>query len=326
MPKPTLSAVHVSRPLTVISVATMNAEAELRVVESMFPKLPVVHQADQYDIYSAADWLRVEAGVRAPGTESRGGGWDLTRGTYSCVNVAWHKDLPYDVIDNSDHDEEALAAEYVAQQIMMKMNSVWLSKYFVTGVWTRSRTGVAAGPTGTQYLQWDQAASDPIDDVTNEADYIQSQIGRRPNKGMMGATVFTKLKRNAAVLGTVLGGSTKGSPAQVTKELIAALFELDSVVVHRVTQNTANEGAAMTASMMAGKHFLLCYATPSPSLMTPTGGYVFAFKGARGSIDGFRTNRIDMPQLNSIRVEGEYFLDMKLVSADAGTIFLSAVA
>ncbi len=322
MPKPTLSAVHVSRPLTIASVAMMNADEELKVVDAMFPMLPVDHQSDQYDIYSAADWLRVEAGIRAPGTESRGGGWDLTRGTYSCVNISVHKDLPYEIIENSDQDEEKLAAEYVAQQIGLKRNAVFIAKFFAASLWGRTRTGVALGPTGTQFVQWDQAASDPIADITEEADYIQSQTGRRPNRLMLGSVVFTRLKRNAAVLACI----QYTQRAQLTVELLAGLFEVEKVVVHRVTQNTAVEGATAALSMMAGKHALLCFAAPKPSLMTPTGGYTFAWKNAPGSVNGFSTSRIEMPAIRSVRIEGDYFLDMKLVSSAAGTFFSGAVA
>lgn len=42
---------------------------------------------------------------------------------------------------------------------------------------------------------------------------------------------------------------------------------------------TNNEGETAAYSFVQGKHALLCYVNPRPSLMSPSAGYVFGWRG-----------------------------------------------
>jgi hypothetical protein len=77
MPQPTQGSVHVNRPLTMISVAYMQDQAEF-IADKVFPVVPVDKQSDLYYVYTKNDWFRDEAKPRAAGTESAGGGYNLS--------------------------------------------------------------------------------------------------------------------------------------------------------------------------------------------------------------------------------------------------------
>ena len=101
----------------------------------------------------------------------------------------------------------------------------------------------------------------------------------------------------ADIVGRLDRGQTTG-PVVVMRENLAALFELEQVLVMDAIHNTAKEGATASHSFIGGKHALLCYAAPSPGLMTPSAGYTFSWTGYVGASDnGVRIKRFRMEEL-----------------------------
>ena len=75
MPQPTLSDVHVNRPLTNISVAYSQEAAGVEfVADRAFPAIPVENKSDLYYTYKRGDFNRDEMQKRALSTESAGAG------------------------------------------------------------------------------------------------------------------------------------------------------------------------------------------------------------------------------------------------------------
>ena len=64
-----------------------------------------------------------------------------------------------------------------------------------------------------------------------------------------------------------------------------------------------------------------------PSLMTPSAGYTFTWKGyLGGNAQGIKIKRFRMEHIASDRVEAEATYDMKVVAPDLGVFLASAVA
>ena len=101
MPNPTRSDVHVNQPLTQVSIAYLQNETKF-IAAQCFPSLSVPKQSDLYFQYSQADFMRAEAAIRAPGTESKGAGYDLTTASYSAAVFALHKDVADQIRQNAD--------------------------------------------------------------------------------------------------------------------------------------------------------------------------------------------------------------------------------
>jgi hypothetical protein len=322
MPNPTRSDVHVNGPLTNISVAYIQDESKY-FADKVFPVVPVKKQSDEY---SREDMLRIVAQERAVSSESAGGGYDLdSTPNYSARKYSVHKDIDEDIRANADQplDPDRDATIWVTQQLLMLRDKKFAAAYMTTGVWGTDREGVAAAPAGTQFLQWNDATSTPIEDVSADLDRIEERTGFRPNVFCCGARVWTALKNHPDIIDRIKY-TQKGI---VTKELVAALFEVDKLVVMSTIENTANKGATASYSYMVGKVALLVYAAPNPSLMQPTGGYIFAWTGLLGSgAFGMRIKKMPVPLKDSDRVEGDLCFDMKLVSAPVGVFYATAVA
>ena len=111
-------------------------------------------------------------------------------------------------------------------------------------------------------------------------------------------------------------------PAIVARDSLAALFELDRVLVMDGIQNTGQLGQAAAHSFIGGLHALLSYRPPRPGVMTPSAGYTFAWTGRVGSTpNGTRMKRFFIDEIDADRVEIESNYDQKLVAADLGYLF-----
>ena len=67
------------------------------------------------------------------------------------------------------------------------------------------------------------------------------------------------------------------SPAIVLRQAIAALFELDEVLVMGAIVNSAAENQTASHSWISGKTAPLFHAAARPARMTPSAGYTFAW-------------------------------------------------
>lgn len=321
--QPTPSDVHVSGPLTNISVAYVQDE-ETFIADKVFPSVPVQKQFDQYYVFDKNDFLRNEARKRAPSSESAGGGFGLTTLPYNCDVVAFHKDIDDRVRANADTvlSIDAAVAKFVAQKLWIEKEASWIASYFTTGIWGTDVTGVAAAPGGGQFLQWDQTTSRPRKDIEVGKMAIKRATGFRPNTMVLQEEVFSALTDNAAIRDQFKYTSADS----IDEAMMARYFGVQRLFVLGAVSSTGNEGGAQTTNFMAGKHVGLFYTTNAPSLMTPTAGYTFSWNGYTGAVAGMRTSKLRMEPIKSDRIEGENAYIQKVVAASMGYFLSGAVA
>lgn len=327
--QPTEGDVHVNRPLTNISIAYIQDDTNF-IATQVFPVVPVSKQSDAYWVYDNAYWTRDEMEVRAPGTESTGSGYTVdATNTYYCKVWAHHKDVPDQVRANADApiDLDREATIHCTQKALIRREKLFSTNYFAGGVWTYDYDGVAGVPAANQVRQWNDAASTPIEDVWNGKESILQRTGFEPNVLVLGYPVYKTLVNHPDFVDRVKYGQTTGV-AMIDLSEMAQLFKIDKVLVMRSVENTALEGAAKAMAFVGGgKKAMLVYAPPSPGLMTPSAGYIFAWTGYLGAgAEGNRIKRFRMEQLASDRVEIEMSMDAKKIAADLGAFWDTVVA
>ena len=319
--------VHVDKPLTNVAVAfTQNPDAF--VADQAFPILPVSKQTDKYFTIPKGEWFRDQMKKRAPGTESAQRTHTVSTDSYECDVWALHEMLADQVLANYDSPLKAEfeMTEGLAQAGMIRKERAWATAFFTSGVWTTDYTGVASGPTGAQFLQWNDAASTPIEDIRAGARRMHGRTGFRPNTLTLGREVYDTILDHPDIVGRLDRGQTTG-PAIVMRQNLAALFEVERVLVMDAVYNSANEGAADSISFIGGKYALLTYAPRSPGLYVPSAGYTFSWTGLMGAgALGTRMKRIRNEDREATKLEIQMAFDQKVVSADLGSFFIDAIA
>jgi hypothetical protein len=108
--------------------------------------------------------------------------------------------------------------------------------------------------------------------------------------------------------------------------MLAAYFEVERIVVAEAVWQAALEGATAVPQFIGGKHALLCYTDPNPTLMSLTAGITFNWSAFSGGQDGFRVKRWREEGVESDFIEGQMASDMKVVAPDCGYFFNNVVA
>lgn len=328
--QPTPSDVHVDRPLTNISIAFLQ-EASAFVADQVFPNIPVLKQSDVFFTFPRGFFNRNQMEKRAPTAETKGVGYEIATDNYRADVWGLHHDIPDQRRANADAplQPDREATELLTHQALIRREIEWASQYFVTGLWTTELTGVSGAPAGGQFQQWNEAGSDPIGDVENCKTLIAESTGFEVNTMVMDRATWAVLRNHPDIIDRIKfsGGVGNNNPAVVNLQTVAAVFDVERIVVARAIQNTALEGATDSHSFILGKNVLLAYATPTPGLMVPTAGYTFSWTGLLGAGPaGQRISRFRLERNKSDRVEIEMAFDQKLISADLGCFLLGSVA
>jgi|LakMenEpi03Aug12_release.lakeMendotaPanAssembly.Ray.scaffolds.fasta_scaffold186437_3 hypothetical protein len=326
---PTPGDVHVNTPLTNISIAFLQ-NANNFVASKVFPNISVSKQADRYYVYNRGDFNRDEMALRAPGTESAGGGYTLDNTpSYFANRFSFHKDIPDEVRANADAalnvDREAVA--FVTHKALIRREKLFATNFFTTGKWSTDITGVSGAPSAGQVKQWNDATADPIENIRAGKRSIMERTGFEANKLVVGRAVFDTLLDHPDIVDRIKYGQTAGAPAMANADTLARLLGVDEVLVMNSIENTAAEGQTMSHSFIGGKSALLVHSATSPGLMTPTAGYTFSWTGLLGAgAEGNRIKSFRLEHLSSDRVEIDMCFDQKLVSADLGFFWTTIIA
>ena len=316
---PTAGDIHVNRPLTNFSQKFL-LRAEMFIALNAMPNMPVSKQSDLYYVFNRGDIYRDEAKDRADGTASAGGGFRLSTDPYFARVYAFHKDVTDRQRANQDElirlDESA--SQYVTHKLLIRREKDFLSSFFGTGIWGTDNP-LAAGD------RWDTATGTPIEAIRTGIRTVHAQTGFRPNRMMISRVGYDALLDNDEILARITGGANTAQPANVQKQLLAQLFELETIHVVDAVENTAPRNVDATVEntqFIGGNHALLYYAPNSVGIEEPPAGTSFSWTGFMGATNaGMRIKRFREERVEADRIEGQMSFDHKVVSPELGYLF-----
>lgn len=325
MPNPLVSSVHIDSALTSMSVAYVQERAT-SVARAVMPVVNVNHRSDKYFTYNKADFMRDEARLRAPGTESAGSDYRMGSATYTCERYALHKDVADEIRLNADPavDPERDATEFLTQKMLIREDRAFAADFMKTGVWDNDKNGA-----GGDFTQWSVTSTTIASDVRNWSDTVQKATGYRPNTLCVGADVWTVMINN----GTLLDRIRYTERGILTTDLVAALLGLDKIVVADTVYESAAEGATSAMAYAIGDSTatypecgLLTYTNPTPSVLKPSAGYTFSWSPFADAQGGAVMKSFPMVEKSADRIEAEMYWDQKAVSSSCGLFFYNAIA
>jgi hypothetical protein len=284
------------------------------VAGNIFPQCPVNLLSASFPTYPKEYWMKNEAAVRAPGTESEGGTHKRGLDTYTCEDVSFHEDVPFENIKNDPAplNPEKAATRRVILKIAIKDEVDFAGDYMVTGTWGTDKTVVIGwGTPGTAI---------PLNDVSVARAAVKVATGYDPNTLVLSRTAFDALTFCEQITDRLKYTTSEN----ITEGILARLFNVSRVIVCNTVYDSAKYGAAAVQAFVMGDSALLLHTASSPSLEEASAGYNFTWNGY--GLKGFGVRRYWREDPMAYRVEAHHYHDMKLMAADLGYFFNGPVA
>lgn len=238
---PNVKETLVAGPLQNISIAFKNEDY---IADRVFPVLDGADPKAKITIYSKADWFRDEAGIRAAGTRANRGGYKLDEASVATREYAFAKEVTdedrrFSKLKNApplkpDEDAIAFASDKVDLKKEIRVASLVTGSTWVDGsVGGEDAEGLwsPAGATNTF-----------LADITKGKKTIKSNTGKKANVLVIDDATYMALAECEAILDKI----KYTQRGVMTKELLAAMLELDEVLVGGAIKNTAKETKAGT--------------------------------------------------------------------------------
>lgn len=325
MPTATLRDVSVDPVLTSISVMHVQ-DAKGYVHHRLFPVVPVTQEDGFYFVFDRGDSLRPDAQRRAPGAAFARKAQGISTRPIALEQWGLEYKLPDEMRSStgSPLQDESAVVGVVTQDLLLRREIEFFTAYVAEGSATpwgnADFAGVTSGPSGRQFLRWDQSGATPILDIKRWIRDVQVACGMKPNKLMLNPTAFDLATEAANVLSRL----PDDAPRDVSAANLAALAGLDEVLVPEAVYNTAAEGAAYSGRFALQTSGLLLFTTPSPARVSPSAGYVFSwseFDSVRAEVSSAGAAAIetyrDEPTKSDV-FRGSAHFDMGIATPSAG--------
>lgn len=318
--------------LTNMSMAYFANPADF-VAPSIFPICPVSLSSSYYYKFSKADLARDNVRRKPAYGKVQPAIMSETDDTYKCqvdqiiVGIDQIATLDYQRSRAPGvADPRRAKVRFATEQMLLHLDTIFASSFFKAGIWGQEWSGVAATPSGSQFLKFSDANFDPVNFFDERIRDIKRSGRRKPNRLALGYDAYLALKNHPDILERVKYTGTTANPANVTPAVLAQLFGVEQVKVLESTYNAARMGEEENMEFICdSKAALLCYATPSPAIDEPSAGYIFTWdmlgNGSWTAFDQYDGEK----GTHSEFVEGLMSTDMRKTADDLAMFFKDCV-
>lgn len=321
---------HISKPLTNVALAYIQEESSF-VANQVVPPRPVAKSVDRLPQWTRENLFRNSMKKRAAGTRSASTDWEYDWSlTYSIENFALHKPIPIEDLVEMDApwDLKRDASIFLGQQVLLNRESSFSTALLSTSVWAVDAQGKASSPTGEQFLQFNDAASTPIETLRAKQKARHAATGFKPNTMVMTADVAYTLADHPDIIARLDRGQTTGfaggSPEEVARILAANLgmkvYIMESVI------DSSIEGASISINFLATKKIWIGYLSPSGVVYMPTAIMAFDQTNIGGTNSGtyMREGYVDEEQAYWVEVQAYY--DYVVTGSILGCLLYDVIA
>lgn len=254
--------------LTTVAQGYKNAEM---VGGALFPAVPVTQRGGKIVKFTREDF-RLYATGRAPGANTKRVQYGYGSDPYALEQHALEGVVPFEIMQEAN---QAPGINMATVAIRKTQNIIALRNEKAQADLATDATKYAAANKVTLAgaAQWSDDASAPSKDIEAARDAIRAKTGRYPNKVVLGARVFSKLKTHPAIVDRI---KYTGRDV-VTADLLAALWEVEKVEIGKAVY----EDAAGALVDVWGKFVVVAF-TELGSLAdmgVPSYGYTYQLGG-----------------------------------------------
>lgn len=312
MPEP--KDLHVDAVLT--NFSRMYPAADL-IWPGVMPIVKVNKRSDVYYRYGKDELYRIPDDKIGPKDYANEVDYGTDTDNYSVKDHALEGWVAQADIDNADNPLDPMADE---TELIARLLGIAQEKRVADIAFSAANypTGNKVTLSGTS--QWGGSADDPINDIMTGLDTAFV----RPNTIVFGTDSWRVFRTRPEVLDAVKSSSRyQGSPGGLaTNDEVAALFEVDKILVGRGRINTAKEGQTGSYARLWGKHCALLHIVEKPTVHSVTFGATFV-EMLMETVRGFDSRK---------GVKGSHFIktswnsDEKVIASDLGYFIENAVA
>jgi hypothetical protein len=238
-------------------------------------------------------------------------------------------------------------SRWVTTQGVMELEFRVKALFQTAGNWGLTVAGVTANPVvGTSFVQWDQAAATPVDDVATYKRVVRLRGGRVPNTLILPELVLMALRKNQQLITRATPRFYGGDrPMEVADSDIEALFGV-RIFTPRGLYNSAKEGQAAVLQDIWDNTMWFGYLAPEFTEEEPTAAAMFNWTGNTtnglptgvsggegpqnfGSVENeqglFVRDYADQPRA-AIIIEGTLWRSPVVVAPEMGMTFTAPIA
>ena len=322
MPSPS-SSLATLRPDLAQSFTAFDLEQNIGgfVWDKIMPPFDVSRASGNFGKIPLEQLLQSRDTKRSPGSGYARGNWTFTPDTYATVE--------YGAEEPIDDNESKMYADYFdAEQVCaLRARHAVLQNAetrVVTKLLNTSNFGNAAAATA--WSTW--ATATPLLDVETAIQAMYDACGLWPNTMAMSYKTFRNLRNCQQILDRIAaqGSGDKIRARDVTTAQIAAVFDLDNIVIAGSSRNSAAEGQTATPVQLWDKTKVwIGKVAQTNDVREPCVGRVFHWGEDGSSIAGtVETYRDEPKRCDVVRVRHQ--VDEKLLYTAAGRIITGVLS
>lgn len=293
---PFQNQIHVDSLLSQISLKYKLADL---IGMDVFPEVPVKKQSDLYRVYNQN--FRIPETQRANKGVSKEHEFEVSTASYALVRHSL-KGFVSDT-DAQNYDLADLRAETTEEltEVILRRIELDVANLFTTTNWSLNAS-LAAGYA----FSANTTISNPIPVFDTGTSVVLSNSGMKPNFGILPRDGFVSCKSHVSILDRV-----KYTSSDMTPKMLAALFELEQLLIPSASYDSSALGAATTMTNFYGANAFLGYKPSSPGPLKVSSGYVF-----RNAVPMVKRWRDESRESDVIEVNMEY--NVKVVASLSG--------
>jgi hypothetical protein len=222
---------------------------------------------------------------RASGGEYNRSNWNFTTFQYATKENGWEESI--DERDEKRYREllqvDLIALARATSVVMRNQEKRIADLVFNTTTWTTSAltTGVSN--------EWDDAPNaTPIDDVEAAVKKVYEGSGLWANALVINRQVFRNLRNAKQIIDRInsAGAGTASKATDITPAMLAAVFDLEFVLIGGGSRNSATEGQpAVPGQIWGDEYAMVCRVATTGDMREPCIGRTFHWS-ADGSVVG----------------------------------------
>lgn len=227
---------------------------------------------------------------QASSTRNSGSKYNRISGTFERFTYATTENGIEEVVDERDLERyrdllllDQIAYARALSVVMRNHEQRVASLVFNTSTWT------GASLTTAVTNEWDDAANAvPITDVEAAVQKVYDGSGLWANALIVNRKVFRNLRNCDSIIERInsAGAGNPSKPSDITAEMLAAVFDLEKVIVAGSSKNSAAEGQSPSPGQIwSGEYAMVCRVATSNDMREPCIGRTFHW-GADGSSIG----------------------------------------